>query len=965
MKNPLRTALLLALLAAPAAAQTEVQVRSDLDFARGLAEDWGFTDLSEQILIEVERTAPDAMAEELALTKCQIFRAGAKAERRDTARRLELYEMALTSYQDFIDENEFSDLLSQAEAEFVDVTREFGRALAAEMEEATGAEAEALREKLQDRLTAAIDKTGDLIEALKAIDEPTEAEKIELYKLMLNRGDMLVELGKTQEDGSFSFDQSLQSYEELSLMAGEANPYGLRAYIGMGNNFLAQGMYADASDFFTFVCDKAIPFETDVRADWLRGQFQGQKVEPPSAAELEQRFLFVQLGIPGAVESLRNTGDVEAAMAWSLYFYNVWKSEGLTLYDGLGHLALLGVGRTLLEAGGYVGGSLPDGEAQWYRTFEEMKAEHSSRRNQKTAVDIALDIAKQVKREMAGNVLQIQAQKLIAAALDRPGVKISPAILYDAAEGEYHEGNNAEAVEGFKTLLASLEAEDQATKTEFGSRTLYRLGRTYFRQGRNLEAALTFEEALSNWPEDPEYSPFCADYMLRSARAARAVAKEDPLIQKLVTDAEGWVQSVGGASKSDLEYNEALRIYEAAGGSSDYQEAMVQFEEVPSDAKNYEKAIVYVGICAFKLREFDLAIQKFDDYLNRFVKDPDNALSVNSERARRQEASSMATLYWGLSTTALAQTGGGEEHWRTVLDVLEGYEDRFPEQPNYSAVAMYRRLAAHLALNEPTEAIATHEDLVQRFPQEKSTAKASEAIYGHFKAQYEAGADAAAKRAPLEEMARLRRISNSITAQPPYQYLRDESVHWMELQEWAEAERVLTRIIDLYDGEERYAQYIDRNVRPDLGHALKRQRKVAEAVAVLDPLKENFTKESAYDYAVCLTGWAEIEDQDGAPTVAIVAGVASTPEEFKAGEEALVKLLNSAAAEPGKWTDPWYEMKFDLAFAYLRWSEVDSNKKTSSQGQIKNLIPDLGSDFGLIETEPIREKYKWLWDQVK
>lgn len=961
--------LVLSALAGPlpaAGAQTEVQIRSDLEFAQGLAEDWGFTDLSEEILARVEREAPESMAEELALTKCQIFRAGAKSERRDTARRLELYQKALDAYQDFIDENEFSELLPQAEREFVDTTREFGRALAAEMEEATGAEAEALRETLQERLTAAIDKTGDLIEDLKSIDEPSEAEKVELYKLMLNRGDMLVELGKTQDDGSFSFDQSLQTYEELSLLAGEDNPYGLRAYIGMGNNYLAQGMYADAADFFTFVCDKAIPFDPEVRADWLRGRVGGQQVEPPSASELEQRFLFVELGIPGAVESLSRSGDLERAVEYALYFYNVWKSEGLTLYEGLGHLALLGVGRTLLEAGGYVGGNLQDGEARWYRTFEEMKAEHPSRRNQRSAVDIALDIAKQVKREMAGNVLQIQAQKLIAAALDRPGVKISPAILYDAAEGEYHEGNDAEAVEGFKTLLASLETEDQATRTEFGTRTLYRLGRTYFRQGLDLEAAVSFEEALANWPEDPEYSPYCADYMLRAARAARARAPQDPLLSKLVTDAEGWVQSVGGASAGDIAFNSALKAYESAEGPSDYQQAMSQFEAVPSDAKNHEKAIVYVGICAFKIGEFELAIQKFQDYLENYVKDPENVLSTNAERARRQEASAMATLYWGLAATAIARTGDGSEAaWRRVLEVLDGYEDKFPEQPNYSAVAMYRRLQAHLELGEADQAIAVHAELVKRFPQESSTARASDAIYDHFKAELEAAGDAEARRPILEEMARLKHISNSITPNPQYQSLRDESLHWIELKRWAEAENTLRRILEMYGDAEKYAPYIERNIKPDLGHVLKQERKVAEAVALLEPLKEHFTAQSAEDYALCLTGWAEREVENGQERFVVVPGVATTPEQFAEGEQALVKLLGSLAAKPGKWTDPWYEMKFNLAFAYLRWGQIDSKKKSSAKGQLENLIPDLGRDFGLIESESVRSKYQWLWSQVK
>jgi len=942
---------------------TDAQIRADLEYARGLAADWGFTDLSEEILADVEEDAPEKMAEEIALVKCQIFRAGAKAVKRDAEVRHDLYEKALEAYRDFIDEYEYSPLRDQAEREFVDASGEYGRSLALEMEEATGQRAEELRETLQQTLEAAVDRTGDLIATLQGMPDRTQEETVELYRLMLNRGNMLTQWAKTQESGTANFEFSLQTLEELALLAGEDNPWGLQAYIGMGNNYMAQREFQYAADFFTFVCDKAITKDLETRNDWLAGRLPQQEA-PPSAAEIEQRFLFVQLGIPGAVESLRKSGNLEEAVDWGLYFYNVWKSEGLTLHDGLGHIALLGVGRTLLEAGGYVGGSLTAGEGEWFSSVEAMEeAGHRGKRNQATALDIALQIAMQVNREMRGTVLQVRAQKLISDIVSRPGQKPDPAILFEAAEGEYFSDNNPEAIAGFKSVLASLDGGDHALRVEFGTRTLYRLGATYRRQDRHLEAAVTFEEALDHWPEDPEFTPRCAQDMLRAARSFERNTGGDPLAKDLVLSAETWVENVGAQGVEDIKFAKAQKVYDRASNSAEFATAQAQFAAIGPEAKSYEKAKVYVGICDFKAHDYDSAIEVFRDYLEGYVEDPKNAVTTAVTRARRQEARAMATLYWGLSRYAQARLRGDESLWRAVIERLNGYEDEFPAQPSYAATAMYRRLLAHLELNEVEEALAIHEDLLERFPDEKSTGAASYEAYKVISGKHEAATDEETKRALLEQMARLLRLGNEAASSPNYTNLRREAMHWIELGEWATARDLLERIVERFGNDPEHVESIQRYALPDLGLAYLKLRDVQRAAEVLKPLieAEIATAETARTYARALCGWMEpAEDGDG---YVIVPGVGGTDENFNEGTDILIQLAGSMREE--KWTSPWYELKLDLAFAYWRWGEIDSAKKESAKGQIENLRADVGSDFGLIEDDEIRARFLWLRSQVR
>lgn len=952
-------------LAAPALAQeSDAQVRADIAFARGLAADWGFTDLSEEVLATVEANAPKKMATELGLVKCQIFHAGAKSERRDALRRHELYQKALESYEAFIDEFPYDDLSAQAETEFVEVTSEFGRSLAREMEEATGEEAIALREELQQRLTAAVVRTGDLAEGLRAIEEPTEAEKAQLYKLLLNRGNMLLEIAKTQEDGEFNYTESLSTYEELAFVAGESSPWGLQAYVGMGNNYLAQGEYVDAADFFMFVCEQAMTKDPERREEWLAGELDWQDGQAPSAAELEQRFLFVQLGITGTVEALRKAGDLASACDWGLYFYSIYKGEGLTLHEsGLGHQALLAVGQTLLEAGGYVGGLLNDGEGKWFPTREEMEAEFTRTREQRSAAEVALGIAEQVNQEMRGNVLQIRAQKLIAEVIELPGMEADPEILFQAAQGEYYSNNSPEAIDGFKRLLAMLEGSDQATRTEFGTRTLYFLGKTYRRDGLHLQAVATYQEALDNWPEDPEFTKACANDMLASAGSLRRIDKQDPFYETLYKEAENWVLTIGGDDTEDIKFRNALSAYE--GRDPDFQAVMAMFQDVGPESSSYEKARVYVATCAWKLKDFTLAEKLFDEYLNDYVQDPKNAVASNRQRARRTEAMAMARLYWGFNAIAVARLGDGNdpEQWRKVVTVLDGYEDEFPEQSSYASVAMYRRMMALLTLGEIEQALAVQTKLFEQYPEERSSTVASQAAYKVLLDQREGETDEAARRELLEKMARLLQIGNKGASQASWSNLRNESSHWLDLEQYAKAELPLRKLIEAFADDEDHGDSVTLYVTSDLGLALMMQEKTEEAAAILAPLVESGSAslEASRNYALCLTGWVEFEE-GGAR---IVPGVAEDAESFDKAIEQLVKIVNTTGARE-KWTDPWYQAKFDLSFGYLRYSEIDSAKKESAEGQLSNVLPDLGGEsFTEIETESMRDKWKWLWKQVR
>ena len=116
--QPTRPAALLAALllaSAPLAAQTsDAQARDEIAFARGLAAEWGFVDLAQEVIADLEQAGVSKkVAEEVALAKCAVYFEGGKADR---TRRSELLEQALAAYRDFVAGHSYSELLPQAES---------------------------------------------------------------------------------------------------------------------------------------------------------------------------------------------------------------------------------------------------------------------------------------------------------------------------------------------------------------------------------------------------------------------------------------------------------------------------------------------------------------------------------------------------------------------------------------------------------------------------------------------------------------------------------------------------------------------------------------------------------------------------------------------------------------------------------------------------------------------------------
>lgn len=936
---------------------SEAELRADIAFARGLASGWGFVDLSQEVISRLERAnPPTALAEEVALLKCEVYFAAART---DAKNREKLLKQAIDAYSSFLSRSSFNeDSKALAEAGLVEASSAYARTLAGRLEDTLGEEKTALRDTIQEVLSAASQRAGAVVEGYLSIppDDRSPEQKRKLLELLLAQGEMLLELGKAQELGDANFNFARQKFERLSEEGLEGTPWSMRAMIGIGDVYSAQGKWDEAAAYYEFPVNFSIPIDRDA---WI----EAVKTNEMTTEEKQARFLFVQLGTPGLVKALAAQGDSQGAIKWCLHLYNTWRREGLDLVQPQGYMALLDIARMLVEFGGVIGGNTTAGDARWFATSEEAVAQNIPKRSQRSALDFALSLAQTVANENKGTNLLVRAQQVIGSIISRPGIQVDPTVLFDAAQGDFNAGEFEPAVASFKRVILALDSADQAARNELMPKVLWHVGRSYARLDRQLEAAVTYEQALDSWAGgDAVWDEQNATGFNSAATALKRQAKGDAQIEQLVRKSEEILARTSGGAANDI----LFRAGEAAMEAKKYDDARSKYKAV--NGGNFrEKAIVALGICDYREGKFDAAIKAFDDYLTKFVTDAKNAETDPTKLARRKEAKASATFYWGLALYKLADKGSGD--WRAVVNKLGKYHEEYPEQTRFAPAALYQTLMAYVKLGDQAQVRAVLETMLTKYPDDTYTGNAAKESYVALETQRNAEKDEPKRSQLLREMAENLQVLNRTSPKPSFANMRRESTHWVELGEWKTAEELLKRILLQFGSDASVEETILKGVMPDLGEALVRQYKVQEAADVLAPLnakdaKHRATKSTATNYARVLTGWVEMttapDGKLGAPKE--VPGIGGA-ENFERG----AVIINQLAGSAEKWTQDWFRYKFDQIYAFHQWSKLDSKKAEVAKTEIgfisnpTNLGPQFRNDQ---MPEDLRQLYVWLLAQV-
>jgi hypothetical protein len=942
-------AVLTCVLPYGSAQHSDRALSDEMAFARELAVRYQYMDLAERVLGDLGKQRLDEKQKErLALVQSQVFTEGAKREG-DPKKRLETFEKAAQSYRDFFASHPFSEVLPEAERSYLGLVNNYGRALELALADAVGEESEALRETIKKVLDEGLERTSSLKDAY---DRPnlSPAEKLEKWRLMLDRAQMLIIHGNVTPNPELDYSLAERELEKVAQEATETSAPGLNAFLALAKLNRSRGRYGEAADFAEFVVVTSVPAERD-NDEW--------KSLPLEARS--ERFKLVELALPELVQSLSEAGRMAQACKWALYYFNAWKSEGVTL-TAFGRLAQLAAARTLLEAGGWVGGSLAQGNLRWFETEEEFRAANYSARDSRTALELALQSAQEVNTEMKGTNLQPKAQKLISDVISRPGVNVPPDVLFEAALGEFNSQNYVAAVDSLKGVIRALDVQDEATRREYMPKVLNQLGLAFAKQSRPLEAAMAFRDGATTWKGDPEFQPKLAQGFYREIGNVRRSAPGDKLVDDLFLYGEKLVkESDTGTGADVIRWREAERFF----GQGNFDAARKSYLTVGVVADEHEKAIAKAALCLYKLNDKEGAKKEFRQYVEAFVTNPQNAITGARKLAAREEAKAQAVYYLG-------KMAYDAQDWDEALAVLAGYEKKFATQTEYAPNALYMVTLAHIAKKDLAAARASVSTMRSVFETSAATGKAALNLYQALKVDQEAAAKAGdeARAAALKrEMAENMRLSNDTGQEPNFSGLRTESSLWLELGEWVSAEQALRATLKAFEGKADRAADIERFVQPDLGKALLGQRRVPEAFAVLDPLipkTDGDPRKPASlvvrDWARAVGGWVE-----GEAEIVEVPGVGG---DFARANELLDKLLQAERTTNEAWSCPWYRLKFDQIYNLWQWSKADSSQK----GKAKAILDDIASQLGDPELrdlatkcggEELRKRFLWLRNQLR
>jgi len=924
---PLAAGLLLPL----GAQSSDKAVEADIDFARGLARDWAFVDMAQSVLDEVSGAKlSDRMAEELELVRCDIFGIGAKASTDPTTRN-GLFEQAIEAYESYVETNPFADNRADAEKSLIDLASVYARSIDISLEDAVGDEAKELRTAKVAVLEKAVKRSESLIEELLAVPEPTPEQTTQRYILMLDKASLYGKMSASTPDDTYFSEEAIETYSDLIFDVGEGTEIALRANAGIGDVMLAQGQDEDAREFYLGVIDKVIPVDETEREEALDWSKLPLDIK-------QKRFLYVELSIPGVQKTSRNLGELDAAISSGLFFYNLYRSEGFSL-SVLGNDAMLEFASTLVDAGGFIGGNLGAGNAQWFATEAEMREEFRARRLQRTSLEFALELAKRVVDDNPGSEVARKGGVLIGSINERPGVEIPIAQLLQAADAKRAGEDYDAAMSGYYEALQRVDALAAADRAEFGAKTCYSMGLTLKRQGRNLQAAMSFREGLVNW-RDPEFDRNNArGYQATIKSWARdAGATRDAEVEAMIREAENFViQFDKEGSPGEIMFNRG----EKARSRGDFEGAIAEYEQIAEDDGFYELARIQTGLCKLQLLVAENKYKKSDG----------------------------------------ADTSG----YPRVIEGLKDYATTHGDAGKLVVRAQKMLATSYAKLGDAQHAAEIVAEMIRDYPDNKETASSAIDLYTALKKRRkllaaEPEPDAEAIQGVTLDMANALKVANGAVASPEFTNLRTEGNLWEELQMWAEAKRPFERIVTRFRDDEQYGKAVIDHVIPDLADAMVRLGEVAEAKDLLSPLVVGDDAPLRSRRPTMILGRAMLGDivSDGT-RVTRTPGAGGTDEEFAF----LTKRFDTFTKSDEGWTCLWYEAKFMSIYAYYVWGQSNDLKLATAKNVLDDMLGFLENDlqFSAVDTSctedetdedarkrlgsgALSARYRWLYERT-
>ncbi len=687
-----RTAILglagICLLAVTSAPAQKKAISREIAFAKGLATEFGFVGLGNQVLEDLLKRKDLGQEEidRINLEKCDLLLLASRATP-DIQKKVVLYEEAIQKIQEVLDRFKGKDVAHEARLLMARAALAYGQVISALMEEETDPQKkDELRQKAEKMYKAAIRACNETLSDLKDVKDTDKDALLTYYRAWMNKGELeknWATVAKTKTEKSVRLESAKSTLEDFIFEVGEDTPAGAHALILHAQCSEMEGKLADALDDFAGTKDTI--WETFTRKD--DNNNNSSRVQPPRA-------------IPVLVPVLEEA------------YYNQ-----IRLLNKMGKTdEAVKAGEELLARFSQLKDVQPSKPYGLLARLEFAKALQAS--GEPVKIKKAVKLANEVSDKAGTSYIRTEAQRLINDILQTyPDLVASPKSRFQAAEGRYRAGNALGALKAAKDLLRVL--VDDELKKEFGLKVCKLMGRALTDLSRYAEACYAYgmgcELFGSLGKGDPKYKRDVKELALRCSDLARKFQRYLPnrdMAMPLKDYADNIVTLYAPNAADFINLNSAKELIV----KKSYDQALAKLKLIPPTSQYYEEALVTKAEVYMKKGDFSTARRFLRDYMEKYI--PAHSLVEGSDAMATRLQLQAKSLY-DLGYMAFKEAEGDKSlglepdpaKWKDVLSIFARIPREFPGQKNFVEFAWYYIGRAYTALGDLKKAQEAYKNL--------------------------------------------------------------------------------------------------------------------------------------------------------------------------------------------------------------------------------------------------------------
>lgn len=511
-------------------------------------------------------------------------------------------------------------------------------------------------------------------------------------------------------------------------------------------------------------------------------------------------------------------------------------------------------------------------------------------------------------------------------------------VLMSVGSGHAKEGEYGDAAFAYLRAAALISTPEEATNFTYDA--YIGAGDALRQEKRQLEAGLAYDYALeyllAEAPTDLVEIEKAA-YKISGAYGAHYAETKDPADKDLRTAANERLQSIPGV-ELDVQWAKATEaLAEIKSDDPDKEQkflaALAEFEAVPENSANYERAIVYGGRCLEGAGRYEDALAA---WARMRARAEDSSLNPTAANARVKREAALALARYDAAALLLSDEVNRPDE---ALTLLENFEEDLPGQADLHSYAKYQRVIAHAHLGELLKAEdaldvlqseVSKDDLVYRGAYEVATAlqTAAEASEG------------AERREAFSRAAQAMTVYNETRGYVSFDNGRSAGLWHLEADEPAEAEAVFRALLEVHESKGTDGRRID-SAKVGLATALDRQQDYARARPLWKELQARNPNDIEIKRGAALSfgGWMQADE---AGNVSEIPGSGDYADAYTLWGE-----LYAVARANYRYQELWWECKVGSIYtAYRLAPEQPDMARESRQilDQLKLSFPTYDRD---------------------